>query len=62
MKDRVKFIPIIVMLAIYVLVFLQALNVVYAQNDGSYIILGLLAPLPLLIGIFIATIKLIKEK
>ena len=50
------------MLAIYMLIFLQALNVAYAQNDGSYIILGLLAPLPLLIGIFVATIKLLKEK
>ena len=50
------------MLAIYMLVFLQAIKVADAQNDGTYILLGLLAPLPLLIGLFVATIKLIKEK
>jgi hypothetical protein len=62
MKIYNKYIPIIVLLIFYLNILRSAFDVALAENNISYIILGITAPLPLLIGIVIALIKLIKKE
>lgn len=65
MKKKIElknFIPIFYLVIFYLITLLSVLSVAKAQNDVSYIILAVTTPLPLFIGIIIATIKLIKEK
>lgn len=60
MKNKVKYIPIIVLIISYFTTLLFALKLYIDENNIAYIIIGITAPLPLLIGIIIALIKLIK--
>jgi hypothetical protein len=62
MKIYNKYIPIIVLLIFYLNILRSAVDLALAENNISYIILGITAPLPLLIGIVIALIKLIKKE
>ena len=57
-----RFIPIIALLLFYLLELNYATYVVKAQNDITYFIIAITAPLPLLIGMIFATKKLIKQK
>ncbi len=57
-----RFIPIIALLLFYLLELNYASYVVTAQNDVTYFIIAITAPLPLLIGMVLATIKLFKQK
>jgi hypothetical protein len=61
LKEKIKYIPVLSMLVFYLLVLLQANSVARAQNDYSFIILGIFAPLPLVIAIIVALIKLSRE-
>ncbi len=62
MKLNNKYIPIIVLILFYLNVLRSAVDVAIAENNISYIILGITAPLPFLIAIVIALIKLIKKE
>jgi len=62
MKIYNKYIPIIVLLIFYLNILRSAVDLALAENNISYIILGITAPLPLFIGIVIALIKLIKKE
>ena len=62
MKINEKYIPTVILIVFYLNVLRSAVNVTIAQNNISFIILGIFAPLPFLIAIFIALIKLIKKE
>ncbi len=62
MKINNKYIPVVILILFYLNILRSAFNVTIAENNFSYIILGILAPLPFLIGIVIALIKLIKKE
>ena len=62
MSEKTKYIPILVIVAFYLSVLRFSIYVAIAQNDFSFIILGLTAPLPLLIAIVVAFLKLIKKE
>ncbi|MHA1292741.1 MAG: hypothetical protein ACTSQJ_08760 [Promethearchaeota archaeon] len=61
-KGKKKFIPIIALIFSYLTTLGYAISLYKAQNDFSYLILAVTVPLPLFIGILVATIKLMKEK
>lgn len=61
-KMNNKYIPVIVLIIFYLNVLRSAFEVAIAENNISYIILGITAPLPFLIAIIIALIKLIKKE
>jgi hypothetical protein len=60
-KINNKYIPVIILIIFYLNVLRSALDVATAENNISYVILGITAPLPFLIAIIIALIKLIKK-
>jgi hypothetical protein len=62
MKINNKYIPVVILILFYLNILRSAFNVAIAENNFSYIILGILAPLPFLISIVIALIKLIKKE
>ncbi|TFG22859.1 MAG: hypothetical protein EU532_14015 [Promethearchaeota archaeon] len=62
MKLHNKYIPIIILVLFYLNVLRSAVNLALAENNLSYIILGITAPLPFLVGIIFALIKLIKKE
>ncbi len=62
MKKNEKYIPIVILIIFYLNVLRSAVDVAIAQNNISFIILGITAPIPFLIAIFIAFIKLIKKE
>jgi len=62
MKINNKYIPVVILILFYLNILRSAINVTIAENNFSYINLGILAPLPFLIGIVIALIKLIKKE
>ena len=62
MKVHNKYIPIIILVLFYLNVLRSAVNLALAENNLSYIILGITAPLPFLVGIIFALIKLIKKE
>ncbi len=62
MGEKTKYIPILVILAFYLSVLRLGFYVAMAQNDFSFIILGLTAPLPLLIAIIVSILKLRKKE
>lgn len=62
MSDKTKYIPILVILTFYILVLMQGVYVARVQNDFSFIILGLTAPLPLMIAIVVSILKLSKKE
>lgn len=62
MKNKIKYIPVIVLVVFYLNTLRSAFDVAIAENNFSYIILGITAPLPFLIAIVIALIKLIKKE
>ena len=60
--NKKRFIPIIALLLFYLMELNYASYVVVAQHDISYFIIAIIGPLLLLIGMVLATIKLIKQK
>ena len=62
MKVHNKYIPIIVLFLFYLNILRSAVDLALAQNNFSYIILGVTAPLPFLIGIILALVKLMIKK
>ena len=62
MKINNKYIPIIILILFYLSILRNAFDVAFAENNASFIILGILAPFPFLVGIIIALIKLIKKE
>ena len=62
MNKKEKYIPIVILIIFYLNVLRSAVDVAIAQNNISFIILGITAPLPFLIAIIIAFIKLIKKE
>ena len=62
MKVHNKYIPIIILALFYLNVLRSAVSLALAENNLSYIILGITAPLPFLVGIILALIKLIKKE
>lgn len=62
MKINEKYIPVIILIIFYLNVLRSAVDIAIAENNISYIILGITAPLPFLIAIVIALIKLIKKE
>ena len=62
MKINNKYIPVIVLILFYLNGMRSAVDVATAENNISFIILGITAPLPFLIAIVIALIKLIKKE
>jgi len=62
MKINEKYIPVIVLLIIYLNVLRSAVDIAIAENNIAYIILGFTAPLPFIIATMIALIKLIKKE
>ena len=62
MKINNKYIPVVILILFYLNILRNAFDVAFAENNASFIILGILAPLPFLISIVIALIKLIKKE
>ena len=62
MKINNKYIPVIVLILFYLNGLRSAIDVATAENNISFIILVITAPLPFLIAIVIALIKLIKKE
>ncbi|MFX0071564.1 MAG: hypothetical protein ACFFAO_10785 [Candidatus Hermodarchaeota archaeon] len=62
MRINNRYLPIIVLILFYLSVLNSAFKVATAENNISFIILGLIAPLPFLIAIAIALIKLVKNE
>ncbi|MHA1311927.1 MAG: hypothetical protein ACTSQO_13515 [Candidatus Helarchaeota archaeon] len=62
MKYKYKFLPLIAIILFYLMELMQAVNVSISQGLIIYLILGFIMPLPLLIGVIVAFIKLLKEK
>lgn len=60
-KNYSKFIPIFVLLFIYLMLLLQSISVALEKNNGIFIILAVLTPIPLFIGMSFAIIKLRKQ-
>jgi len=60
-KKRYRFMPIVALILTYLLGLNYAFSVISAQNDISYLILAGTVTLPYLIGIVIATLKLLKK-
>ena len=62
MNNKTKYVPIIVVLLFYLMELSYGFQVAIAQNDISYIILALTAPLPLLLGIIFSVLILARKK
>ena len=62
MKINNKYLPVIVLILFYLSVLRSAINLAIVENNIAFIILGLAAPIPFLIAIIIALIKLVKKE